>query len=58
MVDGAARMGDGAFEVTVYTGGVSTRTNTYYYNTYDDPAIRSVALADFDAAGTEVIQAS
>ena len=58
MVDGAARMGDGAFEVTVYTGGVSTRTNTYYYNTYDDPAIRSVALAGFDAAGTEVIQAS
>lgn len=56
MVDGAAKMTDGAYEITVYTGGVSTRTNTYYYNTYDDPAIKSVALADYDGAGTELIQ--
>lgn len=56
MVDGAARMTNGDFEITVYTGGVSTRTNTYYYNTYDDPAIKSVALADYDAAGTELVQ--
>ncbi len=56
MVDGAAKMTDGAYEITVYTGGVSTRTNTYYYNTYDDPAIKSVALADYDGAGTELVQ--
>jgi choloylglycine hydrolase len=56
MVDGAAKMGDGAFEITVYTGGVSTRTNTYYYNTYDNPAIVSVALADYDTTGTEIVQ--
>lgn len=56
MVDGAAKMGDGAYEITVYTGGMSTRTNTYYYNTYDDPAIKSVALADYDGAGTELVQ--
>ena len=56
MVDGAAKMTDGAYEITVYTGGMSTRTNTYYYNTYDDPAIKSVALADYDTTGTEIVQ--
>ena len=55
MVDGASKMLDGAYEITVYTGGLSTRTNTYYYNTYDDPAIRSVALSDYDTDGTELI---
>ena len=57
MVDGAARMTDGEFELTVYTGGVSCRTTTYYYSTYDDPAIQSVALADFDVAGSQLIVA-
>jgi DNA recombination protein RmuC len=52
MIDGAARMTDGDFELTIFTGGVSCRTNTYYYSTYDDPAIRSVALADYDVQGT------
>jgi choloylglycine hydrolase len=56
MVDGAAKMGDGTFEITVYTGGVSTRTNTYYYNTYDNPAIRSVALSDYDTTGTALVE--
>ena len=44
MIDGAAAMADGTFEKTIYTGGYSTRTKTYYYNTYEDPAIKSVAL--------------
>ena len=56
MVDGAAKMTDGAFEITVYTGGISTATNSYYYNTYDDPAIVSVALADHDSTGSELIE--
>ena len=56
MIDGAARMTDGTFEITVYTGGFSARTNTYYYNTYDDPAIRSVALSDYPTNGTELIE--
>lgn len=55
MIDGAARMMTGEFEKTVYTGGFSSRTNTYYYSTYDDPTIRSVVLGDFDAAGTELV---
>ncbi|MBR0465742.1 choloylglycine hydrolase [Candidatus Saccharibacteria bacterium] len=55
MIDGAAAMADGQFEKTVYTGGYSTATQTYYYNTYEDPAIRSVALKDYDLDSTEVI---
>ena len=55
MIDGAARMTSGEFERTVYSGGVSCRTNTYYYSTYDNPTIRSVALADFDTSATELI---
>ena len=44
MIDGAAKMSDGAYEKTVYTGGFSSKTKTYYYNTYEDPAIRSVSI--------------
>ncbi len=54
MIDGAARMGTGDFERTVYTGGFSAATGTYYWNTYEDPAIRSSSLADFDCDGTEL----
>ena len=54
MVKGAAAMGDGEFEYTVYTGLFSSATTTYYWNTYDDPAIHSVALADHDPAGSEL----
>ncbi len=57
MVDGAAAMGSGEFEKTIYTGLFSSRTGTYYWNTYDDPAIRSVALADLGADGTELVLA-
>ena len=57
MIDGAARMTNGQFELTIFTGGVSCRTNTYYYSTYEDPAIRSVALADYDTAGAALVVA-
>ena len=56
MIDGGARMTNGEFELTIFTGGFSARTNTYYYSTYEDPAIRKVALADYDATGSEIIQ--
>ena len=46
MVEGAARMGNGDFEKTLYTSCFSAKTGTYYYATYDDPAIRHVSLAD------------
>ncbi|MBP3899198.1 choloylglycine hydrolase [Candidatus Saccharibacteria bacterium] len=57
MIDGAAAMASGDFEKTVYTGGYSAATKTYYWNTYEDPAIKKSALADFDVNGTELIEA-
>ncbi len=54
MVDGCAAMGSGEFEKTIYTGLFSSRTATYYWNTYDDPAIRSVSMADHAPDATEL----
>lgn len=56
MIDGAAAMSSGDFEKTVYTGGFSASTKTYYWNTYDDPAIKHSALSDFDINSSELIQ--
>ena len=56
MIDGAAAMADGAFEKTIYTGGYSAAAQTYYYNTYDDPAIRSVAMGDYDLSSADLMQ--
>ena len=56
MIDGGAAMADGAFEKTIYTGGYSARTKTYYYNTYEDPAIVAVPMSDFDLDSNELIQ--
>lgn len=56
MIDGGAAMADGAFEKTIYTGGYSTRTKTYYYSTYEDPAIKSVAMDDCDLGSSELIE--
>lgn len=55
MVDGCAAMGSGEFEKTVYTGLFSARTQTYYWNTYEDPAVRSVAMADLAASGSGLV---
>lgn len=55
MIDGAAAMSDGAFEKTIYTGGYSAATKTYYYSTYEDPAIKSVAMKDHNLDSTELI---
>lgn len=54
MIDGAAAMADGNFEKTVYTGGYSAATKTYYYNTYEDPSIKKAALSDYDIEGEEL----
>lgn len=53
MIDGGASMADGKFEKTVYTGGYSSATQTYYYNTYEDPAIQAVAMKNhnLDSSG-------
>ena len=56
MIDGAAEMADGKCEITVYTGGYSSATKTYYYNTYEDPAIVSVPMSKYDLDGAGLIQ--
>ena len=55
MIDGGAQMADGEFEKTVYTGGFSAATKTYYWNTYDDPAIQKAALGDYDINSAELL---
>ncbi|MBR2839948.1 choloylglycine hydrolase [Candidatus Saccharibacteria bacterium] len=55
MIDGGAAMADGKFEKTIYTGGYSALTQTYYYSTYEDPTIKSVAMKDHDLDSTVLI---
>lgn len=56
MIDGAAQMADGACEKTIYTGGYSAPAKTYYYNTYEDPAIQKVAMGDYNLDSAELVQ--
>jgi choloylglycine hydrolase len=44
MVKGGAIMPNGDTEYTVYTGVFSARTQTYYYQTYDNPALQQASL--------------
>lgn len=46
-VEGCAGMADGSFEVTLFSDCFSAATGTYYFNTYDDPALRKVCLGDY-----------
>jgi choloylglycine hydrolase len=55
MIDGAARMADGEYEKTIYTGVFSSATQTYYYNTYEDPEIKGVSLKEFEPDGSEQV---
>ncbi|MCC2334990.1 choloylglycine hydrolase [Cellulomonas wangsupingiae] len=55
MVDGCAAMSSGEFEKTIYTGLFSGATGTYYWNTYEDPSVRSVRLADHSPDGAELV---
>ena len=56
MIDGAAAMDETSFEKTIYTGGYSTASKTYYYNTYDNPAIMHVSMDDYDINKGELIE--
>lgn len=57
MIEGAACMDDGSFEKTIYTGGFSAEQNTYYYSTYENPAIYYARMSDYDTSGQDVIEA-
>lgn len=56
MIDGAAIMIDGKSEITVYTGGYSAATKTYYYSTYENPAIVAVPMSNFELDSAELQQ--
>jgi choloylglycine hydrolase len=49
---GGALMEDGKSEYTVYTGGFSAASNTYYLSHYEDPDIKSYALSATSLEGT------
>lgn len=50
MVKGGAKMESGNYEYTVYTGGYSMATKNYYFNTYEDSAVKAFSL---EKAGLE-----
>lgn len=54
MIDGAAATADGSFEKTIYTGGFSAASKTYYWNTYENPAIQSARFDDYDLEGARL----
>lgn len=56
MVEGGAKMDNGQFEMTIYTGGYSAATKTYYWNTYEDLGFNHVCMTDYDLSGKEIIQ--
>ncbi len=55
MVKGGAKVADGDFEYTLYTGGYSAATQTYYYSTYEDLAVKSFRLQDAGLEGGQVV---
>lgn len=56
MIEGAAHMDETSFEKTIYTGGYSTASKTYYYNTYDNPAILHVSLEGHNLDSSDLIE--
>lgn len=54
VIDGAAMMGSGDYERTLFTSGFSAATLTYYRTTYDDPAICAFPINDH-LEGDEII---
>ncbi len=46
-VEGCAKMADGTSEITIFSDCFSAATSTYYYNTYEDPALKSFCLKDY-----------
>ena len=56
MVEGASMIDANHSEITIYTSGYSTGTKTYYYRTYQDLAIKSVSLPDYNLDSSELVQ--
>lgn len=56
MIDGAAVAMDKNYEKTIYTSGYSAASKTYYYNTYDDFAIKAVKMSDYNLEASELTE--
>lgn len=57
-VEGCAAMADGSFEKTLFSDCFSAKTGNYYFNTYENPAIRYASLHDYDGISPEKIIAA
>ena len=52
---GCVHMGEGKYELTIYTSCCNTDTGTYYYTTYENQSITGVNLFKEDLEGDAVI---
>jgi choloylglycine hydrolase len=55
MVLGAARVADGRFETTIYTGGYSEASRTYYCASYEEPQIKAFPMTEDMMAGDRLV---
>jgi choloylglycine hydrolase len=55
-VKGGGKQGNGEYEYTIYTGGYSSATQTYYHTLYEDTTRVGVSLKDYDLDGKELIK--
>ncbi|MGN0073391.1 MAG: choloylglycine hydrolase [Coriobacteriales bacterium] len=55
MVEGASLMKTGNTERTIYTSGYSAQSKTLFHSTYEDPAISSWSLDDYDLSSGELM---
>ena len=56
MIDGAGEMAGGRSEITIYVGGYSAASKTYYYSLYEDLALTAVSLEDYNLDSKELLQ--
>ena len=52
---GCVHMGEGKYEITIYTSCCNTSKGIYYYTTYENPQITAVNMHATDLNGTEVV---
>ncbi|RSX56010.1 choloylglycine hydrolase [Bifidobacterium dolichotidis] len=55
---GGAEVSTGHYEYTIYSSCYSTRTKTYYYTTYENSAVRSHSVDEFDQNSDQIQQAA
>lgn len=48
MVKGYCKQESGDYEYTLYGAGYNDTQKAYFYNTYDEPAVQTVSLADYE----------